>query len=50
MQKKIKATLNSRVKYLISESNNSVINRVLKERQYLKKNMIIDENKEKNID
>ena len=50
MQKKIKATLISRVKYFMSESDNSDINRVLKQRQHLKKNMIIDKNKEKDID
>ena len=50
MQKKIKATLISRVKYLMLKSDNSDINRVLKKRQHLKKNMMIDKNEEKDID
>ena len=50
MQKKIKATSISRVKYLISKSNDSDMNRVLKKRQHLKKNMMINKNKEKDID
>ena len=50
MQKKIKTTSISKIKYIISKSDNSDMNRILKKRQCLKKNMMIDENEEKDID
>lgn len=49
MQRKTKMTSVSRIDYLVSESDESDINEVMKERQHLEKNIIIDENKKDDI-